>query len=135
MLLGTRSYYVDAIATRNKKLLGAPGLTTRNKGIATRGSWHRYQEQGRFLRLTSHSGQHDAGPTDRPWEAEQLTTGNEGAEKRVDPPGGEPEVGREVEKQKQTPCLRAAPEEFVDWRLLVIGLVYRKPKLLRSSIC
>ena len=28
------------ITTRNKKLLGAPGLTTRSKD-ATRGSWHR----------------------------------------------------------------------------------------------
>ena len=29
------------LATSNKKLLGAPGLTTRSKD-ATRGSWHRY---------------------------------------------------------------------------------------------
>ena len=28
-------------ATSNKKLLGAPGLTTRSKEV-TRGSWHRY---------------------------------------------------------------------------------------------
>ena len=32
---------VEAIAIWNKKLLGAPGLTTRSKD-ATRGSWHRY---------------------------------------------------------------------------------------------
>ena len=32
---------LEAIATGNKKLLGAPGHTTRGKD-ATRGSWHRY---------------------------------------------------------------------------------------------
>ena len=32
---------VHAVFTSNKKLLGAPGLTTRSKD-ATRGSWHRY---------------------------------------------------------------------------------------------
>ena len=32
---------LEAIAISNKKLLGAPGLTTRSKD-ATRGSWHRY---------------------------------------------------------------------------------------------
>ena len=36
--IATRS---KGIATSNKKLLGAPGLTTRIKD-GSRGSWHRY---------------------------------------------------------------------------------------------
>ena len=32
---------LEATTTSNKKLLGAPSLTTRSKD-ATRGSWHRY---------------------------------------------------------------------------------------------
>ena len=43
LLFGKQGRYLEApgIATSNKKLLGAPGLTTRSKD-ATRGSWHRY---------------------------------------------------------------------------------------------
>ena len=50
LLLATRAFLLVArspapgIAASNKKLLGAPGLTTRSKD-ATRGSWPYYQEQ------------------------------------------------------------------------------------------
>ena len=39
--LQTKFHIYSTIGTRT--LLGAPGLTTRSKGIATSGSWHRYE--------------------------------------------------------------------------------------------
>ena len=41
LLLDRLENPVHMFATRNKKLLGAPGIATRSKD-ATRGSWHCY---------------------------------------------------------------------------------------------